>query len=91
MINTEPFPSAAGVVGFRFHDYRHDIGIKVLRKTGNLKLVQKMLNHADIRSTMRYAHVVDDEVRAAFEDLAESRQESRSTVASIPQRIGKSA
>jgi integrase len=46
---------AASVVGFQFHDYRHDIGTKVLRKTGNLKLVQKMVNHADIRSTMRYA------------------------------------
>src|SRR5262249_1649816 len=49
----------AGVVGFRFHDYRHDLGTKLLRETGNLKLVQRALNHADIKSTLRYAHVLD--------------------------------
>jgi integrase len=58
----------AGVVGFRFHDFRHDLGTKVLRKTGNLKLVQKALNHADLKTTSRYAHVLDDEVAAALED-----------------------
>jgi integrase len=39
----------AGVIGFRFHDFRHDLGTKVLRETGNLKLVQRMLNHASIK------------------------------------------
>ena len=33
----------AGVEGFRFHDYRHDVGTKLLRETGNLKLVQQRL------------------------------------------------
>ena len=33
----------AGVDGFRFHDFRHDFGTKLLRETGNLKLVQKAL------------------------------------------------
>ena len=31
---------------FRFHDFRHDVATKVLRETGNLKLVQKLLDHA---------------------------------------------
>ena len=35
----------SGVVGFRFHDYRHDMATKLLRETGNLKLVQRALNH----------------------------------------------
>ena len=47
---------------FRFHDFRHDLATKALRETGNLKLVQRMLNHADIRHTLRYAHVLDEEV-----------------------------
>jgi integrase len=67
----------AGVKDFRFHDYRHDFGTKLLRKTGNLKLVQQALNHKDINSTMRYAHVLDQDVAAAVEDLAESRKKSR--------------
>ena len=32
---------AAGVTGFRFHDFRHDFATKLLRVTGNLKLVQR--------------------------------------------------
>jgi integrase len=68
----------AGVPGFRFHDYRHDFASKLLRTTGNLKLVQKALNHRDIRTTMRYAHVLNDEVAEAMERVAESRNRSRS-------------
>lgn len=67
----------AGVIGFRFHDFRHDLGTKLLRKTGNLKLTQRALNHSDIKSTLRYAHVLDSEVAEALEDFAESRKKSR--------------
>jgi integrase len=67
----------AKVKDFRFHDYRHDFGTKLLRKTGNLKLVQKALNHRDIKSTLRYAHVLDGDVAAAVESIAESRKRSR--------------
>jgi integrase len=68
----------SGVVGFRFHDYRHDLATKVLRETGNLKLVQRVLNHSDIKSTVRYAHVLDSEVAEAMERVAKSRTKSRS-------------
>jgi integrase len=67
----------AGVSGFRFHDFRHDLGTKLLRSTGNLKLVQRALNHADIKTTTRYAHVMTDEVAAALEAVQESRKKSR--------------
>ena len=63
----------AGVTDFRFHDFRHDFGTKLLRDTGNLKLVQRALNHADIKSTLRYAHVLDEDVAAAVERVAKSR------------------
>ena len=63
----------AGVTGFRFHDFRHDVATKALRETRNLKLVQRMLNHADIRHTLRYAHVLDEEVAEGFEAVAKSR------------------
>jgi integrase len=72
--------SISGVTDFRFHDFRHDFGTKLLRDSGNLKLVQKALNHRDIKSTLRYAHVLDEDVAAAVERLAESRKKSRSKV-----------
>lgn len=67
----------AKVAGFRFHDFRHDHLTKLLRATGNLKLVQRAGNHQDIKTTARYAHVLDDELAAAQERLAESRKKSR--------------
>jgi integrase len=73
----------AGVVGFRFHDFRHDLATKALRETGNLKLVQRMLNHADIRHTLRYAHVLDEEVAEGFERVQKSRKKSRSLLREI--------
>jgi integrase len=67
----------AGVAGLRFHDLRHDLATKLLRETGNLKLVQRALNHADIKTTMRYAHVLDGEVADALEQVTQSRKKSR--------------
>jgi integrase len=60
----------AKVEDFRFHDIRHDVATKLLRNTGNLKLVQRALNHSDIKTTTKYAHVLDDEVAAALHAIA---------------------
>ena len=73
----------AGVTGFRFHDFRHDLASKLLRETGNLKLVQRALNHADIKTTTRYAHVLDTEVAEALERVTESRNESRTVIRKV--------
>ncbi|MGH6672187.1 MAG: tyrosine-type recombinase/integrase [Xanthobacteraceae bacterium] len=59
----------AHVEGFRLHDYRHNFGTKLLRSTGNIKLVQRAMNHADIGTTTRYAHVLDAEVAEAMESM----------------------
>jgi integrase len=67
----------ARVTGLRFHDLRHDLATKLLRETGNLKLVQRALNHADLKTTLRYAHVLDSEVAAALETVTGSRNKSR--------------
>ena len=79
--------AAAGVMDFRFHDKRHDFGTKLLRSSRNLKLVQKAMNHADVKTTLRYAHVLDFEVSDAIEEMqkskAKSRTKSRSAVRSL--------
>ena len=73
----------AGLVDFRFHDIRHDVATKLLRSTGNLKLVSKALNHADLKTTMRYAHVLDEDIASALEQVAESRKKSRNTTTDV--------
>ncbi|MFQ6184424.1 tyrosine-type recombinase/integrase [Sinorhizobium meliloti] len=67
----------AKVEDFRFHDFRHDLATKLLRKTGNLKTVQKALSHSDIKTTTRYAHVLDEEVAEALESLSRSKRAQR--------------
>lgn len=70
----------AQVPTFRFHDYRHDLGTKVLRATGNLKIAQKVLNHRNIKTTVKYAHVLDEEVAAAADLVQKSRRKPRSPI-----------
>ena len=64
----------SGVIGLRFHDLRHDFATKLLRETGNLRLVQKALGHASIKTTTRYAHVLDSEIAEAMERVAARRK-----------------
>ena len=53
---------------------RHDFATKLLRKTRNLKLVQKACHHSKVTTTAKYAHVLDDEVAAGMEEATKSRQ-----------------
>ena len=65
------------MTGLRFHDLRHDFATKLLRETGNLKLVQKALNHRNVATTTRYAHVLDSDLAEALERVAKSRTRPR--------------
>lgn len=55
----------------RIHDIRHTTGSRTLRSTGNLKVTQLLLGHADIAITAKfYTHVMLEDVRAAMETTA---------------------
>lgn len=54
---------------FTPHYFRHDFAIKVLRKTGNLALVQDLMGHASPASTRVYAKIYPDELQKAHRDL----------------------
>jgi integrase len=56
---------------FRFHDLRHHFATKILRLTGNLALVQRLLGHSRIETTMKYAHVLQEDLNAALAMLCE--------------------
>jgi len=62
----------AGVTDFRFHDLRHSFCTRMLRQTNNLKLVSKLAGHKNIETTMRYAHVLIDDMRLAMADYSVS-------------------
>ena len=58
--------AAAEVEGLRFHDLRHTAATRMLRATGNLAAVSKALQHTNIRTTQRYAHVLEEDIREAM-------------------------
>ena len=60
----------AEIYDFRFHDLRHTFATRMLRQTNNLKLVSRLLGHKDIETTMRYAHVMVDDMRDALEQFS---------------------
>lgn len=63
-------PKASKIEDFRLHDLRHTTATRLLRATGNLKLVQRLLRHSNIATTGKYAHVTDDDLRTAMDRVA---------------------
>ena len=57
----------AGVTDLHLHDLRHTAATRLLSKSQNFRLAQKLLRHRDIRSTLRYAHALDEDLRDALE------------------------
>lgn len=55
-----------------FHTLRHTAATWILKKTNNLKLTQQILGHSNIKTTLKYAHVLDDEKRKALESVFET-------------------
>jgi integrase len=47
----------AGIQDFRPHDLRHTFASHYVMRGGSLGALQKVLGHADIKMTMRYAHL----------------------------------
>ncbi|MDF3016566.1 MAG: site-specific integrase [Thermomicrobiales bacterium] len=64
----------AGIRDFSFHDLRHTAATRVLRATGNLNIVKRMLRHENIRTTVKYAHSQHDDVLAGMEAAAEAQR-----------------
>lgn len=44
------------------HDLRHEAGTNLMRGSGSLAAVKRMLGHENIQSTMRYVHADDEDV-----------------------------
>jgi integrase len=54
----------------RFHDLRHTFASWYLKERKNLAALQKLLGHREITMTMRYAHIIQDDLREEAESLA---------------------
>jgi integrase len=59
----------AGIPYVRFHDLRHTFASNLVMKGIDLRTVQELLGHKDMRMTLKYAHLAPDHVRKAVEVL----------------------
>jgi integrase len=62
--------SLAGLNDVRLHDLRHSAASFGLAGGLGLEVIGKLLGHADVKTTRRYAHLSEGHVRAAAEAMA---------------------
>jgi len=58
-----------GIKKIGWHVLRHTFASHLIQKGVSLKAVQELLGHSDIQTTMRYAHLNSDNLRAAIDVL----------------------
>lgn len=59
----------AGIKDFRFHDLRHTFASHLVMKGVDIRTVQKLMGHKNIKMTLRYAHLSPDHERTAINRL----------------------
>jgi site-specific recombinase XerD len=68
--NIKAMAEKAGLEGVGVHTLRHTFASHLVMAGVDLATVQKLLGHSSITTTMIYAHLAPDHLRAAVEKLS---------------------
>jgi integrase len=64
-------------IDLHFHDLRHEGACRLLSDGVDIRTIQLMLGHADIKQTQRYLNITDEELRKAMTGVWERRRQLR--------------
>jgi integrase len=62
----------AKIESFRFHDLRHTFGSRLGMAGIDIRTIQELMGHKDIKMTMRYSHPTPEHKKKAVEILSET-------------------
>ena len=69
-------------IDLHFHELRHEGACRLLADGVDIRTIQLMLGHADIKQTQRYLNITDEELRRAMTGVWERRRQLRLAVGS---------
>ena len=64
-------------IDLHWHDTRHEGACRLLADGVDIRTIQLMLGHADIKQTQRYLNITDEELRKAMTGVWERRRQLR--------------
>jgi integrase len=68
----------AGYPNLRIHDLRHSYASMGLARGNALAVIGALLGHSDVKTTARYAHLGDDPLKAAAEEISRAMADAMS-------------
>ena len=64
-------------IDLHWHDLRHEGACRLLADGVDIRTIQLMLGHADIKQTQRYLNITDEELRKSLTGVWERRRQLR--------------